>query len=274
MLSVLKMSVRRPYVTNIIKDVLRSSIGTANSLGKTKPTRFVIFTNGRTGSNLLVSLLNEHPKLRIHSEIFGEYQLEDHINRSRINRIGAELYFQNAFRPMVAERAVGLKCLYYHFNDRYGKIRGVPELSKVENLIQQDTDLKFIHLKRHDMLGCLISRYLASKSNNWEGGSYSRDPVDLDLKWAREELDRMVSWEQEFDSKLPQERTLTTSYEALVSNAQPVMDDIWSLLSLEPKEVQIRTKKQNTRPHSETIKNFEALRSALSGSKHAELFTN
>lgn len=271
-LSTIKFAVRRPYTANIAKDLLRNSVGAAYSLGRPKPKRFLIVTNGRTGSNLLVSLLNAHPKVLTHSEIFGEYQLEDLANRQRINRIGPTRYLQNAFRPLRRERAVGLKCLYHHFDERYGNVRGVPALCEAMGLLGQDDGLQFIHLKRNDLLGRLVSTYLANQSRNWEGGAYKDEPVDIDLDWAKTELDRMVASEQAFDTLLPDDRTLTTSYEALVADPQQVMDDVWSRLALERKEVHVKTRKQNTRPHTETLRNYAALKASLSSSQHEALF--
>lgn len=263
-------AIRRPLITNLTKDLLRRTAGAA--MGR-DPVRFVIFTNGRTGSNLIVSLLKEHPEVRVHSEIFGEYQLEDRANRRRINRIGPVAYYRRALRPLAAERAVGLKILTYQLDRDYGEVRGIPGVEAVREAIRADGELRFIHHMRRDLLGRLVSNRLAAASGRWERGAYGADPIHIDAAWALEELDRMVENDAELRRALPEDRTVRTYYETLVDAPQATMDAIYALLGLPSRPATVRTRKQNTRPHSQSIVNFDELKEALSGTRHAGIFT-
>ncbi|CAG0940082.1 hypothetical protein BROC_00895 [Candidatus Brocadiaceae bacterium] len=41
------------------------------------PTKFVVISSGRSGSNFLLSLLSSHPSIRIHGEVVGESRLRN-----------------------------------------------------------------------------------------------------------------------------------------------------------------------------------------------------
>lgn len=265
-------ALRRPLCRNLVKDVLRATTGRAASLIAPPPQRFVILTNGRTGSNLLLALLKAHPRIRAHSEIFGEHQLEDRANRRRIRRRGALAHYRNALRPLGLERAIGLKMIYYQLERGYGEKRGVPDVWRVREAMLADPELRFIHLKRRDRLGRLVSNRLALASGRWEGGAYPGAPIEIDPAWARAELDRMEDWERAHDRLLPPERTLEMQYEALAADPQGEMDRVFRFLGLPPRPVRPPTRKQNTRPHRETVANYEELRSVFAGTAHAGLF--
>ena len=254
---------RRPAIANSIKDVMRMTTGFTGTVFSGQPERFIIFTNGRTGSNLLVSLLRAHPDIRVQSEIFGEYQLEDRLNRHLIKIRGSCAHFRNAFRPLALERMVGLKILYYQISKEYGEKRGVPDVASVRSEIEGDTKLKFLHLKRGNRMARIISNRLAVASGNWQYGAYLEQPIEIDVAWARQELESMVAWESAFDTWLPRERTLNMSYEELSGDKETVMRSVFDFLGARQVRVTSDLRKQATRPHHEVISNFEELRSVL-----------
>lgn len=254
----------RPVISNLAKDALRLTTGACARTVSGPPRKFIIFTNGRTGSNLLVSLLRAHPDIRVHSEIFGEYQLEDRLNRRLIRLSGERRHLRKAFMPLAFEKAVGLKMLYYQITKAYGERRGVPDIEAVRSEIQSDEHLRFFHLKRKDRLARIISNRLALASGNWERGGYSRIPIEIDVGWARSELERMISWENEFDDWLPADRTLEILYEDLAGDAEPVMHAAFEFIGVKPRKVSSGLRKQATRPPHEMVSNFGELRDELS----------
>ena len=78
-----------------------------------KPTRFVIITRGRTGSNLLLSLLHSHPKIRVWGEVIGEDRLREKYYQNRIRTKGAVPYVKKHLERTGFESSVGIKVLYY-----------------------------------------------------------------------------------------------------------------------------------------------------------------
>jgi len=262
----------RPVLARLGKEFLASTIGAANSLRLGSPNQFIIFTNGRTGSNLLVSLLRSHPQFRIHSEIFGEYQLEDPIVKFWINAIGPVRYFRRSFRRIGSENYVGQKFLYYNMGEEYGEIRGVQGLSALHEEIFNRDDLCFIHLKREDKLARLLSNALALNYRTHLNGEYPSGSIIVSPEWAKAELEQMDYWETKFDDLLPSERTYSLTYEDLLANRTIRTKEIFKFLGADPCDVQTTLKKQSSRPHREKIANYTALRQSFSGTKFESIF--
>jgi len=181
----------RPIYARLIKNTLASSVGATVSAFRSPPKRFIIFTNGRTGSNWLVSLLRSHPEIRVHSEIFGEHQISDTDIRKLISRVGPVQYLESCFRRMLTENYVGLKMLYYQIEEDFGIGRGVTGLSTLSKAIFEDPDLYFIHLKRLNHVDRLLSNARAKASGQFLNGAYSDEKIIIDIDWAHAELGRV-----------------------------------------------------------------------------------
>lgn len=120
-------------------------------------TRFVIVTTGRTGSTRLRLLLDSHPLVTCHGELFGE-------NLSTLAAPGSEAHqrllaerecdpagfaMQRAFAPTGAD-AVGFKILYQQLLHRW------PGLL---DCLQQARDVRIIHLVRRNGIKRFMSEY-------------------------------------------------------------------------------------------------------------------
>jgi len=261
-----------PVVARHLKGAIASTIGAAVGLTRKPPKRFIIFTNGRTGSNLLVSLLRDHTDFRVHSEVFGEYQIDLPGIRALIDRKGPVDYLRSCFRRMTVEDFVGIKMLYYNIEEEYGLKRGVAGLSALRGEILNDPDLYFIHLKRENHVDRLLSNALARASGQFLNGAYLEEQIEVDLEWAKSELHRMQEWEYEFDRALPAERTFDVTYEALVSDKATVMSKLFAFMGAKPMAVNSSMKKQSKRPHSERISNYGELKAQFSGTEFASMF--
>ena len=220
----------RPIFSRLVKDALASTYGAAVGIVRPPAKRFMIFTNGRTGSNWLVSLLRDHPEIRVHSEIFGEHQIKHAAIRKLITKRGPAPYLASCFRRMTTENYVCIKMLYYNIDEDYGLKHGLTGLSSLRSAIFEDPGLAFIHLRRLNHVERLISNALATASGRFLNGKYPDQKIEIDLTWARSELDRMVEWEKQFDAALPKARTFKTSYEDLVADPGEVMTSIFEFL--------------------------------------------
>jgi len=263
----------KPIFARLGKEFLASTVGSVNSLRLPPPKHFIVFTNGRTGSNLLVSLLRSHPEFKLHSEIFGEHQLEDPIVKSWINRIGPVRYFRRAFRRIGSERYVGQKILYYNIDETYGRGRGVEGLSALHDEIFQREDISFIHLKREDKLARLLSNALAVESGKFLNGKYPSGSITVSPEWAMAELEQMEYWENTFDNLLPPERTYSLSYEDLLADRENQTKEIFEFLGAEPCYVETKMKKQSSMPHREKITNYAALEEYFVGTRFENIFS-
>ena len=261
-----------PVVARRLKNVSADLIGRPVGIFSKAPRRFVIFTNGRTGSNLLVSLLRAHPHFRVHSEVFGEHQIDVKGIRRMIARRGPVRYLDRCFRRMTIERYVGIKMLYYNVEENYGVKRGVPGLSALKPVILSDPDMMFIHLKRKNHVNRLISNALAQASGQFLNGSYLDEQIRVDLDWAESELQRMRRWECEFDAELPADRTFELTYEDLIQDRAKAMSELFDFFDADQIPVTSPMKKQGKRPHCESIKNYDELKSRFAKTEFAPMF--
>ena len=139
----------------LTKDLLRASTGRLGDTFCSPSTKLVIFSRGRTGSNLLVSLLRSHPQIWHHHEIFGEYYLQHDFIRNEVNRLGAVAYFERVLQRMFIERVVGVKFLYFHLEPEWARQWNVPDVPTLLPVLRQRRDLRIIHLKRRNHLATL-----------------------------------------------------------------------------------------------------------------------
>lgn len=264
----------QPQFSTLIKDMLRLTLGAAASLVLPPVTRFVILSNGRSGSNLLVSLMRSHPEILQHGEIFGEFQLESRAVRRRINRAGICAYLDRRLSRMTTETAAGVKILYNNIEKRYGEVRGVPGIEALPDHIRADQRIKVIHLIREDKLAMLISIRLASESGRYTSGSYGDRTVHLPVDWVREQFAEIESRERRVDALFPPERLHRLTYEALVADKEENMRRVFAFLDLEAAPIHSAMRRQNKRGKAEIVENFGELRQAFAGTRYAPLFEN
>lgn len=124
--------------------------------GSKKYDKFLILSRSRTGSNLLRSLLSSHPDVICLGEIFGSVgnEVKNDIIKSPIKylkRIAFGYHKKNI-------KSVGFKIFYYH-----------PEFkcsTNIWNYLENQNNIKIIHLKRKNILRTILSRKIAGKTQS------------------------------------------------------------------------------------------------------------
>ena len=275
------MKARLKQLTN---NLLRASTGRLGDALCSPSTTLVIFSRGRTGSNLLVSLLKSHPQVRQHGEIVGEYYLRNGFVRDEINRIGAVPYFEWATRRMFTERVVAVKFLYYQLEPEYAYRWNVPGLPSLLPVLKERKELRIIHLKRRNLLATLVSWKLAHQTHRWQRPAHGRlshsDSIygDITIKLSyeecREEFAQTEKWQWFYDTAFAQHPFLEMYYEDLVADRRGEMARALGLLSLESCELQSPMRKQNTRALKDIVENFVELRQHFADTPYADFFTD
>ena len=110
-----------------------------SAVGNNQYRRFIVLSRSRTGSNLLISLLNSHPHIYTEREIFGKLSGRNYV------------------------KAKGFKIFYYHPLD--------DDSCSIWDELQSLDDLYVIHLKRRNILRTLLSRKTAGIQDVWSVGS-------------------------------------------------------------------------------------------------------
>jgi hypothetical protein len=150
-------------------------------------TRFIVLSDARTGSNLLVEALSAHPEIVCFRELFN---LEDEIDYNVAGYDGsspddvalrrsdpARFVAQRVFTEQPAVRAVGFKFHYLHAFG-YG---GIAEA------MSADGGLRIVHLLRRNKLRTLASKKIAEETGAWmqhDAGAQRRELLRRTLSGA------------------------------------------------------------------------------------------
>lgn len=210
-------------------------------------TRFAIVSMGRTGSTLLVSLLNSHPDIECQGELFGpgaEYSKHPGLTRRQ--------YLEHeAFRSDLPIK--GFKMPFDWILEHPGIFEDFRQLG-----------YRIVRLNRTNVLAHLVSIRLAQLNNDWS----SRNPYTVEKAAVKpSEL-----WEflgsrnvtnailDRFSSQL---ETARFDYETILAPAS--QQRLLSFLGARSHPLTASTMRQRHKPLSETIEGFAELRQGLSG---------
>ncbi|MCF6171950.1 MAG: sulfotransferase [Bacteroidales bacterium] len=216
-----------------------------------KKTKFLIFGQGRSGSNLLVDLLNSHPDIHCDRELFNENSIKgkDVFRRKLIKSFpGYYIHHQTNKYP---EKLYGFKLLTYQLAN-FPAIR-----SKLFN-----HEWKIIHIRRKDVLAQTLSDIVALKT-----GKYVRKQKDkADNKIFTIDPQDVVSMinikmnDMEFELELLKGLNyLEIIYENDLANSSKWNESakgIFRHLGIRPVEVSGTTLKTDNRSNKERISNY------------------
>jgi LPS sulfotransferase NodH len=151
-----------PFVTTSDRDAAAGFDGTA-------PVRFVILTEARSGSNLLVSLLDSHPNISCHSEVFHRKAVFAKPPLRNVTVAWRDAHIDETLQTVFSApsretdiAAAGFKLFYYH------KPRLLLRLAA-------DSDVRVIVLRRKDKLAQYASRKISLRTGYWRAQVPARD---------------------------------------------------------------------------------------------------
>jgi LPS sulfotransferase NodH len=265
------------------------------ALGPDGITRFIVLCGPRTGSNMLTSALNSHPRIVCFREIFNftfadiDYHVEGYDRRSehdmdlRQNDPAAFLRTRIFSQDPARSDATGFKFMYEHFWMYAGLIEA----------LQADTQLRVIHLQRENGLRAYLSYRMALATGRWQkrrtnDGMIRRTargireavrglrantdpPVQVELSPA-ECIEYIQLREQQaahFDKLFEGHPRHDTTYEAMEAGREQVFGEVLAFLGVEPAPLAVEVERQNPQPMRELIANYEELSEALAATPYA-----
>jgi LPS sulfotransferase NodH len=214
--------------------------------------RFVIFAQGRTGSSLLRSLLNQHPDVSCDGEILSA-------------AVNDALHLANERAAACARRAYGFKAKIYQLTD-------VQHLDAADFLRSlDDAGFRLIYLWRRNLLHHAVSNAFAERRGRYHdkaGESSTRPTVRLDpetIIGAMRRRRRHLEAERAALGDLPR---LELVYEDALLDAadhQVTARRVFAYLGLQPVAVVTELAKSAAGNLRTLVSNYDELAAALSG---------
>ena len=238
--------------------------------------KFVVLTQARTGSNMLVSMLDNHPEIRCRGEVFNPrsaFGYENWQRKTPLRQIAnkymrdysVEKYLDSLFllRPEDNIRAVGFKVIYPGQFDRWSNFR----------YYWRTYDFKIISLIRHNLLRKYLSSRIANLEDAWSAQEHRGRSVSvkIDVGDLKRVIARMDTIYRLIDTLTVEFQGIQVSYEALFSNRESVMGTLFKFLGIKEFEtdgLEPRTVKQNPERLDELIENYDEVCSALHNTQY------
>lgn len=230
--------------------------------------RFVIFATPRCGSNWLCSLLDSHPDILCHHELFN-------LERIRLSRSVASN--GDFLGSMEARQAAPLEFLARAWNQSLGhqavgfKINlGQSEL--VFNEVLADPGIAKIIVSRRNRIRSYVSEMIAEKTKVWESFPDSPamgdpGPQHVDVTELAKQVKRNSDYYRELRQRLKSsnQTAFEIQYEALGDRQEH--EKMLNFLNLDAGvELTTATSKMNRGSLSQLISNFDQLADELKGS--------
>lgn len=225
---------------------------------KNKIVKFVLISRARSGSNLLMTLLDSHPQIKMHGEVF-----------KRVQGLNSIDIWNSVFSKK--NKVIGFKLFYYHPIDENDK--------KCWEYIHKDQSVRIIHLIRKNYLRTYVSRKIADKTNLWS--SIDKNAINFEIKKVKIEIPDLLKSFKETDINIEQTNNfysnhekLIVFYEDLVEDRNSIMDKCFNFLNVKSISSHSDLKKQNPEKLDHLIVNYHEVYDALIDTKYEFMLEN
>jgi len=233
-------------------------------------TKYVVVCTGRTGSNMLMSLISSRDDVRAYWEFFYD-KYKEHLSEEEI-KDGVAALEKVVYKNHPEEvKAAGFKFIYDHVNLPYTNGHGVLDY------LRKNKDIKVIHLKRRNILRTYLSHEMAFKHNKWhafkdEDRLKEDDKIEIDFEACLEYFLNISREEAHFDGFFSDNPKLDMYYECIVEDPQEETKRIQHFLGLKPKPLSSTFKRLNHKRLCDTITNYWQLKSMFKNSRFYYFF--
>lgn len=253
----------------------------------------VILTLGRSGSNTLVNLLNQHPEIMNYGEILGDWNLIRKVQR----RLGAFRGNDTAYLDFCLANPWGHRLAFTaravqrrikrrpRDGKRLSQIRqiGIKDFALnfqelgIADYLAQRPDIKVIGLERENLVDRMISNALLEASGVVEirDGQGGQDHTELRIE-PQEMLDALDVIEAENTALnqilegIPQERRMHILYEDFFTGPEQtsaIVDEVHSFLSVASFQPEVRMRKIVQGRSIDRLTNRDEVIEALKGTR-------
>ena len=227
---------------------------------------------------MLWSYLNSHPDILCLSSV---YDRSDRINFGRFygdlpdvcwdsqlvkerdkNPVGfLETYIFKTFSRRY--KTVGFK--YFYYNDRF-----LQNKNELINYFAMNTDIKFLHIKRRNMLASLFSYKRAFNQNQWITADVEFK-TEICIAECKRYFEYTIEQQKRFDS-LFGDRIFQIIYEDFALRSQEILINLQKFIKVSPLKLETEIIQNKNKKLSETIINFAELKSHFKNSIYSDYF--
>jgi Stf0 sulphotransferase. len=216
--------------------------------------KFVIFGQGRTGSTLLVDLLNSHPNIHCDGEIFSK-------KRHLFNgKIWFPYRFLRGMEMRNTNKVFGFKIKIYQLT-RHQQIDPGRFLSTLES-----KDYQIIYIRRNNFLEHALSSLNANKTKQFhvmKGTSHLKKSVKLTAEELERGMQKRKAFQQNELNHLKGRTYFEVQYERDLKSSdqhQNICNKLFDFLELESVPVQTNLQKVLKKSAKEQLTNYEDLK--------------
>lgn len=240
--------------------------------------RFVIIGTARTGSSLLWSYLNSHPDILCMRGVFGSTNkinfgkfyigLPSECNSLKLvkerNQYPIEFLEEYVFKKYYQKyKAVGFKYFYDHNRHLLNK-------HGLTDYFSKDKEVKFIHVKRRNLLAGLYSYKRALVQQNWTSAN-AYFQTEISTSECENHFDNTIEQQKQFD-RLFDNRTFEIIYEDFINRTPETLNELQNFLGLPLTILNTETKKNENGNMSEMVTNYTHLKHYFKDSKYRTYF--
>lgn len=211
-------------------------------------TKFLIISQPRVGSTLLLSLLNFHPHVIVKDEIVREKRSEQ--PQENILKYLSERVYARYYKTI---KAVGFKYFYEHQEE---------EVELLEYLMY-NKEVKIIHLKRKSLLSAHVSNLIAGNTGVWSNTVFQKEQalrekrVKIDKSKYRHYKQDIEKHYEILDDRFQDHAVFTLYYEDLVERSTQCLSEVQRFLNVKERHLVSLLKKQNPEDIKDLVINFE-----------------
>jgi LPS sulfotransferase NodH len=263
------------------RDAIARAVLRLRSLsGSDNYRRFVVVGIARTGSTLLVNLLNDHSRVLAFGELFRSPETIGWDIAPFNTLRSAKLLALYSADPVVfidecifrrwprGWGAVGFKLFYYH-------ARQLP-FSRVWEYLAANRDIRILHIKRRNILEQYYSLQQAHKTNVWASskvaGANEQPPLRLEIDACRQHFTWVRCLEDDCTQFFKAHEMKEVYYEDLAANSGREMKGVQDFLGLDHERLSVKMARQRRRPLSDAIVNYAELKCAFEDTPWAGFF--
>jgi len=239
---------------------------------------FVILGTARTGSTMLWSYLNSHRDIlclrgvygstgKINfGKFYGDLPEEDQsldlikLRNKRPVEFLDKYVWKEYSKPY---KAVGFKYFYDH--DRH-----FTDKDELTDYFQVNTAIKFIHLKRDNLLATLFSYKRALAQQQWTKAN-TDFKTDISIQECSDYFLKISESQKRFD-ELFQNRILTVNYNDLINTTEQTLNVIMEFIGVERISLSTETNKNNEIKIADYIINYSELKNHFRNTDYARYF--